>query len=796
MVGNGSLYFNNTHITPSDFTALGYVISTASKQVSKLSLDGCTLDNDGVMAFSSMISRSKLHSIKCLEISGYISVNYKVLNALLCLLPCLEELSLLVELNKSDVHCLTRGVQFSQLRILNIKLPLVPCSHPEEVLKLLTFGSHNIKQVYCSKLDSNINFAMWRKWLCYAFGFQVLQESDTSWLHLYNSDEFSSLPQERFSYCSEVVLVNCGIDDEGAEILSNSLNTSVLEKLVLDFNRISDSGAVALTGCIARCSEVQEVSIQCNSIGDSGAIALAAALVHCSSLRRLDLQGNGLGDEGAVAIAKAAESLPNLDLYLHNVNITEEGVERVLEHRASIKIRAMVFGSSWDAISDAGIDALKSALKCGTLPTLKISRTNIYNIQILVAELEHVRNIRGLVYDYVTDYVTADTLSTLCGITKSMNNLQHLECGGSPIISSNNAHLLSDCLKSCKNVRGLSLCGRSSVQSSILDAVKCYTNLQSLDMSDCYIGSEGVALLFDDHQCWVNLHTLNLSENNIYSDGAQVLSKVLVYCKNMRCLDLTGNRIGDDGAVALAEGLKDLTSLLELRLGVNDITSQGALALVEVLKYNHLQHLDLAMSMSNIVPDGMAALVDVICADSLQTLDLCRCDLLVDDAVSLSAGLKSCRQLVKLDISYNNIGTHGMSSLAVGLKSCRQLVELNICYNNIDSHGMSSLAMGLQYCTNLQVLYLSDNNITSDGVAAIVGVMKRCRYLQELNLNSNSIGVDGAAVLVGGWQHKSMLILDLHKSLGKSHESALRYGKKCCSSCDHLLELYITTMTI
>ena len=63
MVGNGSLYFADTHITPSDFTALGYVISTASRQVSKLSLEACTWDNDGVMAFSSEISISKLQSI-------------------------------------------------------------------------------------------------------------------------------------------------------------------------------------------------------------------------------------------------------------------------------------------------------------------------------------------------------------------------------------------------------------------------------------------------------------------------------------------------------------------------------------------------------------------------------------------------------------------------------------------------------------------------------------------------------------------------------------------------------------
>ena len=752
VVGNGSLHFNYTHITPSDFTALVYVISTASKQVSKLSFMRCTWDNDGVMAFSLVTTRSKLHSIKCLEVFAYKSENYKAKNALFCQLPSLEELSLLGKLKKSDVYCLTRGVQLSQLRILKISLPLAP---PEEVLKLLTFGSHSIKQVYCHGWSySNSNFAMWKKWLCYACGFQVFLDSDISWLHLYNSDEFSSLPQERFSYCTEVVLVNCGIDDEGAEILANSMNTSVLEKFVLDFNRISDSGAVALAGCIARCSVVQEVSIQCNSIGDSGAIALADALVHCSSLRRLDLQGNGLGDEGAVAIAKAAESLPNLDLYLHNVNITEEGVERVLEHRASTKIRAMVFVSSWVAISDAGIDALRSGLNCGTLPALKISRTNIYNIEILVAELEHVRNIRRLVCGYVAD----DSLPTLCGIIKSMNNLQHLECGN---ISSNNVQLLSDCLKLCKNIRGLSIQDHKniSIQSSILDVVKCCINLQSLDMSDCKIGSEVVALLFDGHQCWVNLHTLNLSSNNIGSYGAQVLSKVLVLCKNLHCLDLTNNDIGDVGAVALAEGLKDLISLLELRLGWNNITSQGVLALVEVLKYNHLQHLDLS---GNIIgPESMAALVDVICADSLQTLNLSNSDLLLDGAISLSAGLKSCRQLVKLDISNNNIGPLGMASLTEGL----------------------------QYCNNLQVLNLSDNNITSDG-AAIVGVMKRCRYLQELDLSWNIIGADGAAVLVGGWQHRSMLTLYLYGSLGDPHESALISGKKCCSSCDDLLELY------
>ena len=343
VLGNGILVLENKVITPSDFVALGYVISAASQRISMLIFHSCKWEGDGPLAFCSMITIDKLKFItflKC-KVNNCSDDDFKALNGLLYQLPYLEKLDLLgTKLNHSGIDYLTSNITLQNLKVLKITLPLAFYSQPK-VLKLLTFGSHNVKQVYFNSqglnYHSNSKYVLWNKMLYNAFDFGVLLDCDISWVHLYNSDEFSSFHQEKFSYCSEVALVNCGIDDKGTEILASRLNTSVLEKLVLDFNRISDSGAVALTGCIARCSVVQEVSIQCNSIGDSGAIALADALVHCSSLKRLDLQGNALGDEGAVAISKATEGLPNLNLYCHNVNITEEGVERVLEHRASTK---------------------------------------------------------------------------------------------------------------------------------------------------------------------------------------------------------------------------------------------------------------------------------------------------------------------------------------------------------------------------------------------------------------------------------------------------------------------------
>ena len=769
VVGEGVLSFVESFITSSDFIALGYVISNASRLVSKLCFSYCKWGSDGVMAFSSMVSKDRLNCIKYLSAYGGRTDNdFEALNSLLGQLPFLEELDLRkMVLGRSGLGYLTSNITIPKLHVLKISIPRAP-SHPEDVLRQLTFGSHNIKQiVYSADYSSFINYAVWRKILCYAFGFQIFQDSDISWVHLYNSDAFSSLHQERFSYCTEAILVNCGIDDGGADVLSNGLKTSVLENLVLDFNRISDSGAVALARCIARCNVVREVSIQCNSIGDSGAIALADALVNCSSLRRLDLQGNGLGDEGAVAIAKETMNLPSLDFYLHNVNITEKGIKRVLEHRASTKIRAMVFGSSWDSISKAGIDALRSALKCETLPALKISKSNIYNIETLVAELQHVRNIKRLECHAIPD----KTVPTLCRIMNYLCNIHHIECRILRSFSSTSAELLSDSLKTCKSLHSVTLddiYANDTTQfsllnadgSTLLNALKCCSNIHSLSLPLCNIGSVGISLLVSAHKSWVNLHTLNLSKNSFGSDGAQDLSKVLVHYKSLRCLDLSWNQIDDSGAVALAEGLKGHTSLIELKLGYNDITSAGIAALIQVIRCNPLQHLNLSKCSQH--SENVAALVDVMCTDTLQTLNL----------------------------GDNRLGVDCIKSLGVGLKNCTQLVELSVTGNYIGSRGLKYLGEGLRHCTKLQVLNLSNSDIESDAVPTILGIMESCRLLQELNLCSNDIGVDDVAVLIKGWQNQSVLTLHLDYCFDDRHKLALVKGESCCPSCDHLLELY------
>ena len=413
LLRNHTVFTLRSILTASDFNALGFVTSAASYLYSnplKITFKEYRWDEEALSDLS-------LDSIKCIRLE-YMKYDddFKAANSLLRAVPSLEELDLLHSNIMHSIHgimLLTQNVTLQHLKVLKIKCFPITYSELKTILELLKFNSQNIENLYLEYHDIYI-YALWMK--CCAsclstLNFKML-ENDLSLLHVFNSD---SLDLEKFA-CTEIFLANCGIDDRGTELLISGLKTSILKCLVLDFNKISDSGAVQLAGCIATCSIMRELSIQCNSIGDSGAIALADGLGGCSTLRMLDLQGNILGDKGAVALALAMTALPNVPLYLCNVNVSEHGIEEVLKINENASIRTMEFGRSWNHIKNAGIEELRRALNCGSLPTLEVSKSNINEITTLVTELHHVSHIRAL----KCTSVTKDTVHTLCDLIKSI----------------------------------------------------------------------------------------------------------------------------------------------------------------------------------------------------------------------------------------------------------------------------------------------------------------------------------------------------------------------------------------
>ena len=73
----------------------------------------------------------------------------------------------------------------------------------------------------------------------------------------------------------------------------------------------------------------------------------------------------------------------------------------------------------------------------------------------------------------------------------------------------------------------------------------------------------------------------------------------------------------------------------------------------------------------------------------ISTLELPRCEMKGQDAESLAEVLGQCRELVHLDLSYNQIGPAGEDRLAGVLGECRELVHLNLSDNEICEAGDS-----------------------------------------------------------------------------------------------------------
>ena len=534
------------------------------------------------------------------------------------------------------------------------------------------------------------------------------------------------------------------------------------------------------------------MSVQCNFIRDSGAAALASSIAGIRSLRRLDLQGNGIGDEGVVAIAKATEETPGLDLYLYNVEVTQEGISRVLELRATTHIKTMVLGSSWDSICD---ESLRSVMKLGTLPALRVSVTGINSIQTNVENIRTVltedqalgRNIRSLeVCDYKGEGIFS-AVSDILEITKHLQHFHFFFCKDFPI----GLKKLSDQLK------------HLDLLSVVLEG-DVTTNFSSWP------------LLFANSKVLANVQTLHFGRMRLSLDDVHHLCGVLGQLESLCCLRLPFSGIGDVGAVALAEALKRHTRLTELDITYNIITSVGMSALAPVIRANKIQHLNISENNIGSPCDDLAlAIAD--CGGTLQSLNIQYTGLLVKGVLNqmkikmrrlvilvifgnaigsqgiqyLSESLKYCHQLVELYVSRTGIDSHGVVLLSESLQCCSQLVKLDISYNDIGTQGMLSLANTLvKYCNNLQELKLSENNITSDGVPAIVYVMTNCCRLKELHLSENEIGIEGAASLVEGWKHRSVLTVFLGGYFEKSHRSHLFEEHPDCDHCGRLLHLY------
>ena len=544
----GTLTFKNHFLTPSDMTAIGYVIKNSECPVEKVVLDQCTLGQEGVEALMDEAG-DKILSVEAVLFHGRDCVmeQFELLKSCLRHMTSLEVLDLSkTRLGPRKVERLTKTITLPKLQTLRLPSSEVIAHANYDYLKLLDFNSLKFKQVMFPDGETVEDIISVFGPLPYFPKCCSQTKLDLS-NRLFELSELELLSDSinRYSCCTRLTLCECNIGDNIAVLKSLAL----LVILDVSVNRISDCGAIAVAENIQHCTKLQKLNMSFNHIGDSGAIAITESLQHLPTMREFDLSYNQIGDEGAITITRALKDRKDFKLFLQINKITKECVHIVTSLKPDVVIQIV-----------------------------NISLENVTYIDILTINSDDslYTNIKSL-------RCSADGAKAL--FMKHCTNLQKLILMSNNI-SNDGAKALADCLKH-------------------------HTNLQTLNLHSNNIGSDGAKALADCLKHHTNLQTLRLSFNNIGSDGAKALADCLKHRTNLQTLELCSNNIGSDGAKALADCLKHHTNLQTLHLHSNNIGNDGAKALADCLKrHTNLQTLDL--SYNNIGSDGAKALADSI----------------------------------------------------------------------------------------------------------------------------------------------------------------------------------------
>ena len=840
----GTLFFDSVSLAPTDFSAINYVVLLSFCRVSKLKFRNCKFDKESVEALTGDTFEFVSQCIYSKNNFGL--YDSEALNILLSKLLHLEVLDLRhTDLNEVTIKAVTKNVVLPRLRILKINESLNYL--PPEILRLLTFQSKNIEKVFI-QWSSIRQLSLTRNAVCQSFKFQAYSGANYPSLYLYNHLKcLPSFSNDLFKTYVDIALVNCGVDDNLAKLLADGCsNSPCLISMELDFNRISDSGAKALSSCVATLTKISVLSLQCNSIGDSGAKALANSIVQRCTLRRFDLQGNNLSIEGAVAVAETTHQLSQLKVYLCNVGLTKEDVRKVLECNKNACVEETITNSfSWKAVAENGEKNLMLALKNGKCPILKFSGCSLSKVEAFLKEvcLEQLK-----IFHFTSSYSTIENLNE---VMTYIRNIEHLHLclfkffDDTPKLMQDDGEDFIFAIRGCHNLHTLSLSSNnigSKYVTKLFQAIQNFCHLKELDLSHNCIRE----VYLDDLHCCNNLikldlscnkmvlcsspniirgitiQQLNLSDNEL-NQCIDQLNQLLVKCSNLHCLNLSGNCLST-GVADLVDVLKCSMTLRDLKLGNNKLESEGASAVASIIRHNfNLEVVDLSnnkitanetdvfseafrgctnllsINFSNnpVSSEGMSCLLDSFrCCTKLCSLNLKNTGLDQNGATVLD-NFQCGINLQELDLSFNMFSSSNIHASLVELQYHDQLPEELLQSINFESYGFDYLAKALNFCLNLKHLYLAGIDVNKNGIELIVNSLKHCHTLEYLDLSCNpSIGSEGAAILVEGLQRQSELTLDLKDSIVSDCKDALLNGEPCCSSCKKLLLIYYTHDTL
>ena len=547
---NGQIKLFPGVLTPADFTALGYVISTASLMVTAIRFHQCLLYEDFVD------DKWKSREVDKTDPLAY-SFETAAVGYPMGLKICIE-----------DLFCTHISYNFKP------QYKQVEYKFKEVVDESLMFGYQSgvAKQYFeCSSdifsSDSALPLA---EALKQCTNLQVIELNGNyksrrtaraianifkNCTDLQEVDICAPMPSpnavlvvDGLQHCKhlhKLLLNNVDLCSDGAAALVKGLiQCTCLEQLNLTDCSINSEGAVAVTAELTTIS-LKEFRIPWNSFGYIGALALGN--VFC--LEILDISHNNIGSEGTKCLARGILDCPILRVLILKKNeIGPDGIVELAEGLSCCADLRYLNLSHNDAGSD-GAAALAQGLKsCNQLQSLKLQNCNL-SLDGIVTLAESFVCWRKLTTLNLSDngIILDGAAVVIAGGLQFLNHLQHLYISNNTIDSS------------------------SAV--ALAEGLQCCPFLHTLDMSKNIIGSADAVALAGGLKC-KEMKYVNLSHNNIDIESVEALA-TLVQSSHLQRLDISHNNINSTGSLILITELISYGHPVRLNLQFNNVSTKA-----------------------------------------------------------------------------------------------------------------------------------------------------------------------------------------------------------------------------
>ena len=555
---NGEILLESGVLTPADFTVLAYVITNAPHLVNVLDIFPCLLYEEFIedkwknkeidyadvlsSSFHSSISNNNVRAGAEYDLCTQISYNQK--SDLKRDGRMLDRLSFQVHSKNAMTMLQSSSDILSSDSAASLVNTLKHCSNIIAIGLVGNFNGMRSASLLAEVLQCGPNlkdFALLGE--LSSAGMELLTRAlqhcrYLQCIYLYGTDLCSSVTEIStiLMQCSDMrtlILVQCNINSEGANVLFGGPATVNLDTLCLSCNNIGPIGMKAIADNVL-CKELELV--KCN-IGTVGAMYLAHSILLKPVLATLDLADNGIDSSSTIALAEGLSHCCDLQqLYLSNNNVGYDGA----------------------------VALAQGLMSCSRLKVLSLTRCNLEGDGIVrLAEQFH-----------------------------SWPNMEDLGLPNNGVISDGHMFLISGGIQQLHLLQQLNLSNNSiddAAATALAEGIQHCPILHTLDVSTNHISSGGarsVAQSLKNEE----INYLDFSYNLL--DDACIESFVaLVLTSQLQKLDLSHNNIGPTGSKSLVSNLLDCSFPVEVNLASNNISPEDMTSITQLLQSNIHLHI-------------------------------------------------------------------------------------------------------------------------------------------------------------------------------------------------------------